>query len=597
LSNHNIIPVALAIEAFRSSGFKSTDHALAELIDNSIQAGQRKKINQTNVEVFCVQKFVQGRVRMQKQIHEIVVYDDGGGMSAETLRKSLQFGQGENLIPEHQKGMGKFGMGLPNSSISQCVNTSVYSWESDLIVHKTVLDIDKIKSGEIEEVPEPKVMRGLPKKYYKMIKSKGIKNGGTLVVWKNLDRISWVKFEAFFKNSEILIGRMYRNFIKDNTAKIRFAAFDEVEEDIIELDELFVRANDPLMLETQTSAPSPYDEEPAFEQIGNTHTIDVYGSPVTLRVSIVKNSIRNSGVGNPGELPIGKYVNKNLGISIMRAGREIELNQTWNIGYDPTERWWGIEVSFEPDLDEIMGVTNDKQHALNLNKCDRQEQASNLNMTVGEYNVYLEETEDPIRPILEISTQIDSLLSTIRGQLKRQRTGARTESQLKKQQLAAERAATIAARERQEKGNESQSDREYENASDTEKKEHFKETLIEAGVPHEVAENEAMEAVRSQRRFNFVEGRLNSSILFEINSVSGILNVTLNSNHPLYEYLKELLEETDTEEENPALIALKTMLMAWARMEDERDSEREQIQDFRVDWGRITRDMAKEIST
>lgn len=50
-------------------------------------------------------------------------------------------------------------------------------------------------------------------------------------------------------------------------------------------------------------------------------------------------------------------------MSVVRAGRELEMNRTFDIGYDPVERWWGIEVSFSPALDDIFGVTNNKQAA------------------------------------------------------------------------------------------------------------------------------------------------------------------------------------------------------------------------------------------
>ena len=31
--------------------------------------------------------------------------------------------------------------------------------------------------------------------------------------------------------------------------------------------------------------------------------------------------------------------------------------------YEPQERWWSVEVEFDPILDDIFGVVNNKQHA------------------------------------------------------------------------------------------------------------------------------------------------------------------------------------------------------------------------------------------
>src|SRR3546814_1682769 len=43
--------------------------------------------------------------------------------------------------------------------------------------------------------------------------------------------------------------------------------------------------------------------------------------------------------------------------------RELDLDPAWTNSYDPTERWWGVEVEFPSTLDEVFGVTNTKQSA------------------------------------------------------------------------------------------------------------------------------------------------------------------------------------------------------------------------------------------
>ena len=66
---------------------------------------------------------------------------------------------------------------------------------------------------------------------------------------------------------------------------------------------------------------------------------------------------------NPGAAPWGKHANRNKGVSIVRARRELELSLAWVNNYEPEERWWSVEVEFDPILDEIFGVVNNKQHA------------------------------------------------------------------------------------------------------------------------------------------------------------------------------------------------------------------------------------------
>ena len=51
-------------------------------------------------------------------------------------------------------GLGRFGMGLPNSSVSQCKHVEVYSWQKPGKVHFAELDIDKIRNNKLQEYDE-----------------------------------------------------------------------------------------------------------------------------------------------------------------------------------------------------------------------------------------------------------------------------------------------------------------------------------------------------------------------------------------------------------------------------------------------------------
>ena len=60
----------------------------------------------------------------------------------------------------------------------------------------------------------------------------------------------------------------------------------------------------------------------------------------------------------------GKHAADNVGVSLVRAQIvNLLLTEVGRIAYDPRERWWGAEVEFPPTLDEIFGVTNNKQEA------------------------------------------------------------------------------------------------------------------------------------------------------------------------------------------------------------------------------------------
>ena len=150
---HDIIPQHLAIRSMRSSGYRDTAHAIAELIDNSIQAGEG--VNElTAVEVLCVDRYEMVSKRRRRQINEIAVYDNASGMDATTLRDALQFGNGTHLDDGNQKGIGKFGMGLPNASISQCSKLEVWTWRDGECWY-SYLDVEEIQKGKLKEVPLP----------------------------------------------------------------------------------------------------------------------------------------------------------------------------------------------------------------------------------------------------------------------------------------------------------------------------------------------------------------------------------------------------------------------------------------------------------
>src|SRR5207245_11012238 len=74
-------------------------------------------------------------------------------MDDAVLRQALRFG-GSTLFGD-RKGLGRYGMGLPNSSLSQARRLDVCTWLSPSSVLATFLDVDEIASGQITRVPRP----------------------------------------------------------------------------------------------------------------------------------------------------------------------------------------------------------------------------------------------------------------------------------------------------------------------------------------------------------------------------------------------------------------------------------------------------------
>ena len=587
-ATYEILPPHLAIKSMRDSGYRDTAHALAELVDNSVQAGLAVN-EQTNVEVLCIDKVDLVNRRRRQRISEIAVYDNASGMDAETLRIALQFGNGTHLEESAQDGIGKFGMGLPNASISQCQRMDVWSWQGGQCLH-TYIDIGEIRSEKLRTVPEPESAT-LPKRWRDLIRDEP-GDHGTLIVWSKIDRIRWKTSTAFFRNAEFLIGRIYRYFLSNKQASIRLAAFEESDDVITNKIDQDVQPNDPLYLMTGTSAPAPFGESPAFD-LATEYPVEVGANgethKVTLRFSIAKKEARQEG----GSSAFGKHAAKNQGVSLVRAGRELEVNGTFDIHYDPRERWWGVEMLFGPELDDVFGVTNNKQAATAFKECDLDEDAKAEGLTPGRYRENLRDEGDPRLAIYEISHEIKKQLVKLREHIKRMREGTKKESDIVPPPGSAEDIATRATqRRREEIGKNGKSDAD-EGLSEEEKQTQISDELIAEGVDEVDAKEIAVEYVRKQFKYLFQEAPVPGSAIFDIRSKAGTIIVLLNTKHPASEHLFALLK--NDEGDHPALKALKLLLTAWARLEDEAgDALRQQLEDIRSDWGRIARDFLVE---
>lgn len=594
--NFSFLPQNLAIKAMRDSGYKDSAHALAELIDNSIEAGHKLK-RQTNVEVIGVDSIVYGN-RKSSKIDQIAVYDDACGMDSETLRAALAFGRGTHLEAENQYGIGKFGMGLPNSSISQCRRLEVYTWQNGKCIY-SYLDIDEIhkieQGGDQALVPEPQ-KKEIPETWKNLIKSE-ITSSGTLVVWSKLDRVFCKKSKTLLDRSAFIIGRMYRNFL-NNSVKIRLAAYaDSASANF----DTYVKPVDPLYLMTDTNTPNPFDTEAAFVFVKGTpltiEYIDANGQidehKLNIRFSVCKKEARDLG----GSSKLGKHCAKNQGISLVRADREIGFDFSFNIGYDPRDRWWGCEVRFGPDLDHIFGVTNNKQGATNFRKMDIEYDAENEEMTQEEYRDYLKETGDHRLALYKISKEIQDTLRILMEQIKRFQEGTRSKGESIPGAGSAEDIARKKTEERRERLATYGKSDEDEGKTANERQREIEDTLVKEGIPEHEAKKLSREiSVKGPSvKYVFQETELPGSYFFDVKSAGGVIFININKRHPASDHFYDLLKNNEDDGADPIpLKGLKLLLTSWARLEDESAGKRlEALEDIRVDWGIIAREFIK----
>ncbi|WP_374576331.1 ATP-binding protein [Phenylobacterium sp.] len=588
-----IIPPNLAVVAMRDSGYKSTAYALAELIDNAIQA------KASDVEVICVEAKPESAKKYQRaRISQIAVVDNGEGMDAVVLDKALQFGNGMRLAD--RTGIGRFGMGLPNASISQCKRVDVWTWQNGLenAIH-SYLNVDEMESGATELVPEV-TLRPVPTEWRE--RSEILGRTGTLVVWSEFDehRLTWSSARSTLHNTEMLVGRIYRKFIDDGRVAIRLKAISDGE---VAYDE-HARVNDPIYLMAPSSTPKPFDTTPMFQPWGEQDhkftikTEDRGAHDVIVRISWARPETVPKDGTNRGATHYGRHAAKNIGVSVVRAARELDLDDNWVNSYDPVERWWGVEVEFPPELDEIFGVTNNKQAAVHFARMAHfnwEDEAEEGETSVAFKQRLLEEG-DPRYHLIDITNYIRNQLKEVRKRLEAQTKGTRSGGQRHEQPTVDDRASKAFKDRAEERSVESDAE-----VLDDAAKEALVKDLEKKRYEPDVARGIAQTAQDRDRKVLFLIEDWESYAFFKVESKpGGLTEIVFNSSHPAYRRLLQVLSPEFRDEVSEAVLlrnldeasqTLRMLFAAWARLEIEEmsNARKQQLKDMRQDWGQMAK--------
>ncbi|MYC81929.1 MAG: hypothetical protein F4X19_07555 [Acidobacteria bacterium] len=601
-ADRNLFTSSYTLRALRDSRYHNSAYAIAELLDNSIEAYAEK------VELLCKEQTQRIKARMRRRVSEIAVLDNGSGMDFVTLIEALRFGGGTR----HRsiKGIGKYGMGLPTSSMSQCKRVDVWTWQGtpESMWH-SYIDADNIETGQdtMPLVPKPDQETPIPESW-RIAGSDDIfdNNSGTLVVWSKLDKVQWKTGRAILENTAREVGRIHRHFIDADITRIRLASFHERRPSEFDFEQHVV-ANDPLYLMSPTSVPDgPWDKEPMFRQWGVTryYSVDVEGKEETIEVkySIVKPEALTTErpTQNPGGTDRGRHARHNIGVSVVREDREIVLEDAFlregGSSENPQNRWWGCEVWFGRGCDDLFGVDHNKQMVAHFTQA-----AKTLARDDRPNQVILDELEiedDIIHEIVgDIRDQARAMMREIKKMFQQRRRGAPDEdpASTNTPERKAVRTATDADRDAINAGEEvpTQTDKERASIPPDERESELARKLIEYGQAEEEAKSNARRLVQETLSYQFNPAQLDGYQMFNVRSTNGILFINLNMDHPVYDLLKHIEHDLDEhlDENDPVFqagVAIRLLLLSWARMEDHTESreERMRIQSTAMNWGR-----------
>ena len=377
-----------ALKSMVASGYKSTTHALSELVDNSFDAGAN------NVRILFLEK---QNAANRLRVNEVLVIDDGEGMDQDTLGISLQIGGGvnrdEDILVSRRK-IGKFGFGLPVASLNQCNRVEIYTWQKQGEVITNYLDLDdQLASGSVE-MPEVQEVEGVPSEYAQ-IGDFNNQDSGTLIAWKECERLNRVTADSNIEHARRYLGRIFRYLIKNGkTISLEKYEWQNGSQQFAETQKEFVVCNDPLYLtekcylarvlhdESQPTANSVTREyfekfsvdqetcEPTnikLEDCSFQFEFPYRGKRLQFEIttSYAHLDIQKPGISKGGHTGIGQQYGKKMdlgNITFVRSDREIDSG---DFGfYNKTEnakRWLTIEIRFSPDADTLLGVSNNKQ--------------------------------------------------------------------------------------------------------------------------------------------------------------------------------------------------------------------------------------------
>lgn len=344
-----MVPEAF-VRGIRDLGYRSNGDAVAELIDNAIQAYADR------VDVLFG---YDGSASSKKPV-QLAVVDNGHGMEPAMIRMAVMWGGTHR--ENDRVGLGRYGYGLPCSSVSLGRRFTVLSKVSDGDLHSVQLDLDAITAGLYTDasgdiiVPEPDPGR-LPDfvaEHLQRAYPEGW-TSGTVILIDKLDRLEWTTAQGLRENLCRQFGVTYH--------KLRGHAALYVDGDYVEpIDPLFLTPEFHLH-DLDDDRAHPFDPVRLEVRDGDTGE---YKGAIVLRYAWLPPSFGSVdkerdavGLNANGRFSILKDYH---GVIFSRNGRliDVQTRTPWT-AFINNDRYIKVEVEFSATLDEMFGVTTSKQ--------------------------------------------------------------------------------------------------------------------------------------------------------------------------------------------------------------------------------------------
>lgn len=338
------------IRGMREIGYKTPAWAIAELLDNSFQAGASV--------VDIRMDGVDWKAERSKP-SQIAIVDNGIGMMSEMIRLAIRWGGTDR--ENNRQGFGRYGYGLPSAAVSMARVYSVYSKVANDAWHVVQVDLEALSEAssegdKIDALLAPK--RAEPPMWLKLGGDLDVKTleSGTIIVLEDLDRLNkmtgWISGKTLQVKLLQQFGAIYRHSLPDKKIYVAGSKTEII-------DPLFLLPSARYQDETTVEAKSV--KAAAFEMEGTAGT-----GAVRIRAAILP---PNFQLADPDEYGVKgakmarrfEIMRANNGIIICRAGRQIDVvSPEWTKfqNYDFNMK---IEIDFDPALDEFFGLTTSKQ--------------------------------------------------------------------------------------------------------------------------------------------------------------------------------------------------------------------------------------------